>query len=179
MTIFRHLLSILLLPFVMTILVPRWLLRAWAGSDTRWPPGSILEVGGRVLGVLVLLAGLALFTWCVSLFARVGRGTLAPWDPTRHLVAVGPYRYIRNPMITGVVAILIGEALFFGSCVLLAWLGVFLLINHIYFVLSEEPGLERRFGQSYLDYKAAVPRWFPRTRPWTPDDRVGRKTGDS
>ena len=165
MTLLRHLLSILLLPFVMTVVVPRWLLRGWTGVDTRWPVGTALETTGRVLGILVLAAGLALFTWCVGLFAHLGKGTLAPWDPTQRLVAVGPYRYIRNPMITGVVAMLAGEALFFGSRVLLVWLVVFGLLNHIYFLFVEEPGLTRRFGQDYLDYKAAVPRWLPRRRP--------------
>ena len=167
MTLFRHLLAILLLPFVVTVVVPRWLLRDWAGADTRWPAASSLGTGGRALGVLLLVAGLSLFAWCVTLFARVGRGTLAPWDPTQRLVAVGPYRYVRNPMISGVAAILAGEALFFGSRVLAVWLGVFVAVNHVYFLIAEEPGLARRFGRSYLDYKAAVPRWLPRLRAWT------------
>jgi protein-S-isoprenylcysteine O-methyltransferase Ste14 len=54
-----------------------------------------------VTGVALFAAGFLLFAWCVTLFARIGRGTLAPWDPTRSLVAAGPYRHIRNPMITG------------------------------------------------------------------------------
>lgn len=88
-------------------------------------------------------------------------------DPTRHLVAVGFYRHVGNPMISSVAAMLAGEALFFGSRPLAAWLGVFVIVNHVYFVLSEEPGLARRFGASCLEYKATVPRWFPRTTPWT------------
>lgn len=174
MTLLRHFLAILLLPFVVTFVVPRWLLSAWVADDSRWPSGSILEAGGRVLGVLLLVAGLALFTWCVTLFARVGRGTLAPWDPTQRLVAVGPYRHVRNPMISSVAVILAGEAFFFGSRVLAVWLGVFALFNHVYFVLVEEPGLASRFGSGYVQYKAAVPRWLPRARPWTGVDRVSR-----
>jgi protein-S-isoprenylcysteine O-methyltransferase Ste14 len=162
MFILRHLLAILLLPFMVTVVIPRWLLSA--PGDTRWPVGGGLEMLGRSLGVLLLLAGLGLFSWCVVLFARVGRGTLAPWDPTKQLVLVGPYRYVRNPMITGVVAILIGEALYFGSRRLAFWAGIFALLNHVFFTLVEEPGLARRFGRSYLDYKAAVPRWLPRLR---------------
>lgn len=102
----------------------------------------------------------------MSLFARVGRGTLAPWDPTRHLVAAGPYRCVRNPMISGVALMLLGEAAFWGSRAVGLWAASFLAINHLYFVLSEEPGLERRFGQEYRTYKAEVPRWIPRLRPW-------------
>jgi protein-S-isoprenylcysteine O-methyltransferase Ste14 len=116
---------------------------------------------------VLLVAGLALFGWCVGLFARVGRGTLAPWDPTRNLVAVGPYRYVRNPMISGVALMLLGQALLWGSRALGIWTGSFVLINHVYFVLSEEPGLERRFGEKYRLYKANVPRWIPRIRAWS------------
>jgi protein-S-isoprenylcysteine O-methyltransferase Ste14 len=164
--ILRHLLSILLLPFVVVVIIPRWLLRAWAASDTRWPGGTLTAFAGYLAGELGFIAGFALFAWCVSLFARVGQGTLAPWDPTRRLVAVGPYRYMRNPMITGVVTMLAGEALYHGSRVIAIWAATFVAINQIYFMLLEEPGLERRFGAAYLEYKSAVPRWIPRTTPW-------------
>lgn len=163
LTLLRHLLSILLLPFVVTVVVPRWLLgmNAW-----RWGGAPAVEAISRGAGALVLATGFALFLWCVLLFARVGRGTLAPWDPTRKLVAVGPYRHVRNPMISGVLLMLVGEALLWRSGALAAWASLFLLINHTYFILSEEPGLERRFGDSYHAYRAHVPRWLPRPTPW-------------
>jgi protein-S-isoprenylcysteine O-methyltransferase Ste14 len=117
--------------------------------------------------VALLVAGLVFFAWCVGLFARVGRGTLAPWDPTRRLVVVGPYRHVRNPMISGVALMLLGEAVLWGSGAVGLWAAGFLLINHLYFLLLEEPGLERRFGPDYRIYKANVPRWIPRLQPWT------------
>ncbi len=166
MTILRHLLSILLLPFVMVVIVPRWLLRVWSSSDTRWVDGTVAAAFAHIAGVVLFLSGFALFAWCVSLFARVGEGTLAPWDPTRRLVAVGPYLYMRNPMITGVVTMLLGETLFLGSRAVGIWAATFIAINQIYFVISEEPGLERRFGAAYIEYKSAVPRWIPMARPW-------------
>ena len=116
----------------------------------------------RGLGATLLLGGFVLFAWCVALFARVGQGTLAPWDPTQRLVAVGPYRYVRNPMISGVATVLAGWAVFTGSWVLALWLAVFVAFNSLYFVLVEEPGLEQRFGAPYREYKAHVPRWIPR-----------------
>ncbi len=164
LAILRHLLAVLLLPFVVVVVVPRWLL-ADAGPDG-WGAGAAVDGLSRAAGVVVLAIGFALFAWCVSLFARVGRGTLAPWDPTRRLVAVGPYRHVRNPMISGVLLMLAGEALFWRSGTLALWAGAFLLINHAYFLLSEEPGLERRFGESYREYRVHVPRWIPRIRPW-------------
>ena len=86
----RHLIAILLLPFVVVLIVPRWLLSAWSMSDTRWIDGTVTASLGHLAGIVVFLAGFGLFAWCVSLFARAGQGTLAPWDPTRRLVAVGP-----------------------------------------------------------------------------------------
>lgn len=154
----RHLLAILALPFIVAMVVPTWLLQAYPRAEVFW----VL----RGVGAGVLLLGLGLFVWCVALFARVGQGTLAPWDPTKNMVAVGPYQYVRNPMISGVALILIGEALFWGSVAAGVWAGAFILINHLYFLLSEEPGLEKRFGEGYRQYKANVPRWIPRLTPW-------------
>ncbi|HVF40798.1 MAG TPA: isoprenylcysteine carboxylmethyltransferase family protein [Gemmatimonadaceae bacterium] len=164
-TVLRHLLSILALPFVMVVVVPRMLITSRA-PDSRWPGGTTEEFVGRVAGVTLFLFGFALFAWCVRLFARVGKGTLAPWDPTTRFVAVGPYRHMRNPMITGVLTMIGGEALFFGSRRVALWLATFFIINQIYFMLFEEPGLERRFGSDYTRYKAAVGRWIPRLKAY-------------
>lgn len=162
LVLLRHLFAILVLPVVMAIVVPSWLLTRYALVDSRWSADSPLVWPLRGIGVLLLLAGFLLFAWCVTLFARVGQGTLAPWDPTKRLVAVGPYRYVRNPMITGVATVLAGWAVFTGSWVLALWLVVFVAFNSAYFMLVEEPGLEHRFGAPYREYKARVPRWLPR-----------------
>ena len=170
MIILRHLLAVLVLPVVMAVLVPYWLVTGFEAIDTQWMAYSTTALLMRALGAALLVAGVVLFSWCLTLFARVGGGTLAPWDPTQRLVAVGPYRYLRNPMITGVAAVIAGEALLTGSRVLALWLVVFVTINYMYFILVEEPGLERRFGEPYREYKARVPRWIPR-RPTVRDDR--------
>ncbi len=65
-------------------------------------------------------------------------------------------------MISGVAVMLAGEALLWGSWALGLWACGFVVVNQVYFLLSEEPGLERRFGQAYRGYKAWVPRWIPR-----------------
>jgi protein-S-isoprenylcysteine O-methyltransferase Ste14 len=152
-----------------TVVVPAILLATGDGIDVGWG----LATGAAALlvaaGALLVAAGAALWAWTVRLFATVGEGTLAPWDPTQRLVAVGPYRYVRNPMISGVFTVLAGEALALGSESLAIWAGAFLAVNHLYFVLSEEPGLERRFGEAYREYRRAVPRWIPRRTPWERD----------
>src|SRR5688572_604913 len=112
--------------------------------------------------------GLFLMYRTISLFATAGRGTLAPWDPTRRLVVRGPYRHVRNPMISGVLALLLGETALLGSLPLLGWTTAFVVVNAIYLPLFEEPGLVRRFGADYEAYRANVPRWVPRLRPWEP-----------
>ena len=160
----RHLLSIVVLPFVVVVLVPLWLLNAIPPGDVPLADAALLAMVLHAIGAALFIIGLGLFSWCVSLFVRVGRGTLAPWDPTRNLVAVGPYRYVHNPMISGVAAMLMGEAVLLGSIALSLWACIFVVINHAYFVLLEEPGLEERFGEPYRVYKANVPRWIPRLR---------------
>ncbi len=114
--------------------------------------------------------GLGLSIWTVTLFMTCGEGTPAPWDPPKKLVVRGPYRHVRNPMITGVVLILFAEALLFQSWPIAVWMIVFLIGNAVYFPLIEEKGLEKRFGDDYREYKAHVPRWIPRLRAWNQRD---------
>jgi protein-S-isoprenylcysteine O-methyltransferase Ste14 len=162
----RHL-GAIALPGTVAGLVPALLL---LGRPPR--PGWGLPGGWWVpvlaVGVLVALAGLALVVRTVRLFATEGEGTLAPWDPPQRMVVRGPYRYLRNPMISGVMAILLGETLALGSAVLAGWFAVFVAVNATYIPLVEEPGLTRRFGTDYVDYRRAVPRWLPRVTPWQP-----------
>jgi protein-S-isoprenylcysteine O-methyltransferase Ste14 len=164
----RHARAIAVLPGNVTIVVPALILVLSGGPDPGWGLGGALGALVVVAGVALIAAGFSLWLWTVRLFHRVGRGTLASWDPTTELVVEGPYAHVRNPMITAVAAILAGEAVLFGSVWILAWAVVFLAINFAYFMLSEEPGLERRFGEPYRAYKDAVPRWLPRRTPWRP-----------
>jgi protein-S-isoprenylcysteine O-methyltransferase Ste14 len=152
----RHLTAVLLCPGVVTGAVPALIV---------WSTGATIGLLG-LLGLPLIALGLLLIVRTIALFAEVGRGTLAPWDPTTRLVVRGPYRYVRNPMISGVLFVLLGEAALFGSLPLLAWFALVLAVNAVYLPLVEEPGLERRFGDDYERYRAHVPRWIPRLRPW-------------
>jgi protein-S-isoprenylcysteine O-methyltransferase Ste14 len=164
---FRHLLSIAIVPFTVAVLVPLWIARRYhvepslGGSASEW----ILQVAG--LGLLAL--GLVFFAASLRRFATEGHGTLAPWDPPRELVLRGPYRYVRNPMISGVVLVLFGESLVLVSAAHAEWAACFLAVNLLYIPLIEEPQLRSRFGAAYLEYCRHVPRVVPRLRPWVPD----------
>jgi protein-S-isoprenylcysteine O-methyltransferase Ste14 len=161
MSAWRHVAAILLLPVLATVVVPALL--EW-NAEVEFSPLF-------ALGVLLVAVGLLLFVTTVVLFARIGQGTLAPWDPTSRLVVRGPYRHVRNPMISGVLFVLFGEAAVLGSPALLIWATAFLAVNAVYMPLFEEPGLQRRFGKDYEAYAAHVPRWLPRLRPWDPAGR--------
>lgn len=150
----------------MAIAIPALLVWIY-GSDVGWGlPASAVPVA---IGVALIVPGFLLWLQTVRLFAAVGRGTLAPWDPTRRLVVRGPYRHVRNPMISAVAFVLLGEAALLGSPAVLVEFAVFALANAIFIPLVEEPGLARRFGEEYERYRHAVPRWIPRRTPWTPD----------
>jgi protein-S-isoprenylcysteine O-methyltransferase Ste14 len=171
--------AIALLPGNVTIVVPVLILVFGEGPNVGWGLGGVPAVLVSLLGAAMVLAGFGLWLWTVRLFHRIGKGTLAPWDPTSKLVVEGPYRYVRNPMITAVGSLLVGEAIFFGSPWILAWAAFFIGINFAFFLLGEEPGLERRFGDEYRAYKRSVPRWIPRRTFWRPnsEDRGGRYFG--
>lgn len=168
MKLARHLLSVALLPFTVTVLVPLWLARNNNISPVIGTTGVQMLV--QVVGLLVLAVGLMLFSASLRNFVTEGEGTLAPWDPPRRLVVRGPYRYVRNPMISGVVLVLFGEALTLLSRPHFIWALIFLAVNSIYIPLLEETGLRQRFGDAYVEYCRHVPRLIPRFRPWEPED---------
>lgn len=160
--------AIALLPGNVTVVVPALILVASSGPDVGWGLEGALAAIPIACGAALIATAFSLWLWTVLLFGRIGRGTLAAWDPTSRLVLDGPYRYVRNPMITAVATLLIGESILFGSLWILAWAAAFLAINFAYFIRFEEPGLEQRFGEQYAVYKQAVPRWIPRRGAWRP-----------
>jgi protein-S-isoprenylcysteine O-methyltransferase Ste14 len=172
----RHLLAIAVLPFTVTVLVPLWIADRYdvAPAVGRGLPALALQLAG----VALIVAGLFFFTASLRRFAMEGRGTLAPWDPPRALVVRGLYRHVRNPMISGVVMILLGESLVLQSAVHAAWAAIFLAANLVMIPLVEEPVLRARFGDAYATYCRHVPRVVPRLRPWDPDRAAGEAARD-
>lgn len=149
-----------ILPVTVTGLVPLLLTlatRAWTGASAP----------SLAFGAMLVVAGLFMLATTTQLFAR-GHGSLAPWNPPTELVVTGPYRFCRNPMISGIYAILVGEALAFCSPWLGAWAALFIVGMSSHIVFQEEPTLRRRFGDAYVHYCENVPRWVPRLTPYQP-----------
>jgi protein-S-isoprenylcysteine O-methyltransferase Ste14 len=120
----------------------------------------------RVVGVLLITAGLPILLDSFARFALQGLGTPAPIFPTQHLVVSGLFRYVRNPMYVAVLSLILGQGLFFGSVSVLeygvaVWVGFFLFV-----LIYEEPTLHKSYGREYEEFCANVPRWIPRLRPW-------------
>jgi protein-S-isoprenylcysteine O-methyltransferase Ste14 len=160
----RHLLAIGVLPFTVTVLIPTWIARRnGVGPSIGTSP---VQIALQLAGLVVLGVGLFLFVASLKRFATVGKGTLAPWDPPRVFVVRGPYRFVRNPMISGVIFILCGEALVLLSPPHAQWAITFAVINLVYIPLFEEPQLAQRFGDPYREYCRNVRRFIPRLRPW-------------
>jgi len=154
----RTLVWFLLFPLPFIGLIPWWLHRqfegpvGWTGHPWQW------------LGLWLILNGIGLAAWCVNLFNVKGQGTPVPLDPPTQFVASGPYRYVRNPMMLGMFLILGGEVALYQSRAV--WIYTLVLVAAAYGFVRfwEEPDLERRFGETYRDYKRSVPRWIPSWR---------------
>jgi protein-S-isoprenylcysteine O-methyltransferase Ste14 len=150
---------LVLTPGVVAGLIPA-LITGWR---PRWTGGPATPV--VLVAALVVLGGVAVLLDAFVRFARAD-GTPAPPMPTRHLVVVGPYRHVRNPMYVAVLAIILGQALLFGSAGALLYAGVVLLAVTLFVRGYEEPTLEGEYGEEYREYRRNVPGWVPRLRPW-------------
>ena len=134
----------------------------------KWHAG-VLPLGAssfRVVGVLLIAAGLPALLDSFARFALQGLGTPAPIFPTRHLVVRGLFRYVRNPMYMAVLSLILGQGLLFGNIRVLeygfaVWVAFFLFVR-----IYEEPTLRKSYGREYEEFCANVPRWIPRLRPW-------------
>ena len=171
MRAWQHIRAILLLPVMATIVIPAALLSVFGWDSIGvWGIHPAIRPTLSIIGAVLSLAGFGLAATTIRQFATVGRGTLAPWNPTEKLVVQGVYRYVRNPMISGVMGVLLGEAMISASVAILIWFCVFVLSNTSYIPLYEEPGLVKRFGDEYEVYRRNVPRWIPRLTPWESGD---------
>jgi protein-S-isoprenylcysteine O-methyltransferase Ste14 len=151
--------SLALRNFLFTVVIPGsggvyvpWLILTHNGASptpVAWPAAAVIAIG------------VLLYLWCLWVFAAVGRGTPGPWDPPRRFVAVGPYRWVRNPIYLAGMVIVLGEAWLFESAALLLYAVGVAVAFHLLVVAYEEPRLRARFGEQYEAYRRAVSRWVP------------------
>ena len=153
MTALKSLLFLVLAPGMVAGYIPLVLLRQ----------GPQIETGVFALLAFPLwLVGGSILLWSFWNFLHEGRGTPAPTDPPKELVAAGFYRYVRNPMYVGILLLLIGHFLWLGYWWLLVYTGFAFLNTHLFVVLYEEPTLKKKFGATYEEYLRRVPRWIPK-----------------
>lgn len=158
--VFGSVLFLLIAPGFIAGLAPWWI------SHWQMQPALLGLTVFRPAGVALIALGTPALLDSFARFALQGRGTPAPVLPPEHLVVTGLYRYVRNPMYVGVLAVIFGQGLFFGYVQVLeygalVWLGFFLFV-----IAYEEPTLRHTFGAEYERFCANVPRWMPRLRPW-------------
>jgi protein-S-isoprenylcysteine O-methyltransferase Ste14 len=126
------------------------------GAASPLPPAS------RAAGAALMIAGGVLGLSCVAWFVAAGRGTPAPFDAPRVFVPGGPYRWVRNPMYIGALAVIVGFGLWNRSLSMPALAMVAFAAAHLFVVAYEEPTLRARFGAQYGEYLARVNRWIPK-----------------
>lgn len=144
----------LVVPGTVVVLVPYLLL-----ADAS--PGAVDFAGTALLGLPLLVLGAALYLRCAYDFVWSGRGTPLPIGPPIRLVTSGPYRYSRNPMYVGILAILAGEAVLYADLRLFVFLVAMTVVFNFFILDYEERALGRQFGEAYARYRGAVPRWLP------------------
>src|SRR5918992_914264 len=140
-------------------LIP-WLLTRW---QVRQPVPYWAPI--RVLGAILLVAGVIVVIQAFVRFVVEGLGTPAPIAAPERLVVGGLYRYVRNPMYVAILATLVGQALLLGQLTLLLYPAAFWLIAAAFVRWYEEPTLTRRFGADYEAYRQAGRARWPRLRP--------------
>jgi protein-S-isoprenylcysteine O-methyltransferase Ste14 len=123
--------------------------------------GVILSSWTILIGIVFMIIGGFIGLICTIVFIRYGQGTPAIFDPPTKFIAVGPYKYVRNPMYIGGFILLIGFGLYHYSISILFLSLILIILFHLFIIFIEEQGLIRRFGQSYIEYKHSVNRWLP------------------
>jgi protein-S-isoprenylcysteine O-methyltransferase Ste14 len=132
----------------------------WAALRLRVLDGVIgmrLPEWLKPAGIAMLFVGAVVVLLCGGMLSTPGV------VPTEFVVR-GLFRYVRNPMSLGAVTMMLGLGLFCRSISILLFSALLFLFIHIFVVFIEEPGLARRFGGSYLQYKLSVNRWLPTLR---------------
>ncbi len=123
------------------------------------PIRHILHPPVTYSGAIFIVIGFIITIWSAVLFNKAGTA-IKPFDESTHLVTKGMYQVTRNPMYLGMVVILLGIALLFGTFTPFIPIPIFVWLIQTIFINNEEIALERTFGDEYREYKERVRRWL-------------------
>lgn len=127
--------------------------------DSSFPP---IDIGAfRHVGTALMMLGIPFAIYCAAILFIPGTSRPAPYDAGGSFTIAGPYRYVRNPFLLGVIITLLGEAILMSRIVMIAYALIFIWCVHFWVIFFEEPALMERFRNEYRDYKEVVPRWIP------------------
>ncbi len=147
----RAMFAFLMLPVIVTGIIPYILYQH-----------DPFKIDGCLYGLIPLGFGTSILLICVKDFYVSGKGTLAPWDPPKLIVTNGLYKYVRNPMYISVFFILLGWIILSGSVFISAFTIILSTIFYFRVKLHEEPWMEKRYGNDWLNYKNNTPSWLPK-----------------
>jgi protein-S-isoprenylcysteine O-methyltransferase Ste14 len=145
-------------PFSLLYIIPQFIMKI---TNIKSEDGfGFLPV--KITGMVFMWSGLVLAIYCAILMFLFAEGTPIVTSAPKKMLARNIYKYVRNPMMWSLFMIMFGEALTFGQWILFLWLIVMYRIIYLIVVNYEEPQLERRFGEEWVEYCKEVPRWLPR-----------------
>ena len=129
------------------------------GLDRLWPVAVLPEAVLSPLGWVLIGLGLLVAVAAVRRFKAAGT-SFHTHKPATAIISDGPYGVSRNPIYLGLIAIYLGVGVMADAGWVAVLLGPLLLVMHFGVITREERYLERKFGDEYLRYKAAVRRWI-------------------
>ena len=139
-----------------------WLLLASWPSSHHWISFTAATIAILIAGILCTLAAASLRTWATAYMdTSIVHDTAMHGD---HVVAAGPYRYLRNPLYLGTFIHTLALALlmpFSGAVFTVILIGLF----ELRLAISEEAFLSNKLGEPYLAYRSKVPRLLPALTP--------------
>lgn len=112
------------------------------------------------LGIVFCAGGTGVLLWAFFLFKKHGNDVLPTAPKAALLLTKGPYMFTRNPMYVGMVVIMLGIALLFGTLPFFVAAALFYFILNSAHIPFEEHKLENQFGETYRAYMKRTRRWI-------------------
>lgn len=148
-----------------------WLIAETLDRALGFPDELMVRQAAFILGGMSWALGFFWIFWALSYITFVGGGSPVEafgvaLEPTSTLVTGGPYAYTRNPMLFGMLFILLGVAFFANSASGIILVPIVGILGALYLRMFEEKELVRRFGVVYEHYRDHVPMLVPRPSPY-------------